>query len=92
MSKLFPQQTHLLKILPPYFAAVVSGSKTFEIRDGDRDFRAGDKVVLREAVGNVYSGAVVHADIGYVSWYGQKDGFVVFSLLNVGEIVYGESP
>lgn len=42
---------HELKILPCYFDAVLSGRKTFEIRDNcDRGFQAGDTVmqVVRE--------------------------------------------
>jgi hypothetical protein len=40
--------THELKIWPPYFEAVASGAKTFEIRKDDRGFKVGDVLVLRE--------------------------------------------
>lgn len=78
---------HELKIAPCYFEAVLSGDKTFEIRDNkDRGFNRGDKVKLREfdktkhpVSSFCYSGREIDAVITYVTNYEQKDGFVVFS-------------
>ena len=39
---------HRLKILPPYYEAVASGVKTFEVRRDDRGYQVGDTLVLRE--------------------------------------------
>jgi hypothetical protein len=39
---------HELKVWPAYFARLVDGTKTFEIRKDDRGFQAGDELVLRE--------------------------------------------
>lgn len=39
---------HTLKVVPPYFDALVSGSKTFEVRKNDRAYQAGDVLRLRE--------------------------------------------
>ena len=39
---------HELKILPQYFADVISGNKTFEIRKFDRPFHKGDLLALNE--------------------------------------------
>lgn len=82
---------HELKILPPYFEAVIDGRKTFEIRRDDRGFQAGDTVLLREYAlpppgvfrtePQRYTGRCHLARIGYVTSYEQLPGYVVFSLL-----------
>lgn len=41
-------RTHDLKTWPPFFADVLAGTKTFEVRRNDRDYRAGDLLRLRE--------------------------------------------
>jgi len=38
--------THELKTLAPYWDAVASGDKTFEVRHNDRGFQRGDTLVL----------------------------------------------
>lgn len=87
---------HVLKIETPYFEAVLSGKKTFEIRYDDRGYNAGDTIELREIHPNngITSGRKAQAAIGYVTAYKQNQGFVVFSLLgvtsNVG--VQGQQP
>jgi hypothetical protein len=39
---------HILKVVPPYFEALVDGSKTFEVRANDRAFQKGDRLTLWE--------------------------------------------
>lgn len=39
---------HELKTWTEYFQAIVSGEKTFEIRENDRGFRVGDTLILRQ--------------------------------------------
>lgn len=39
--------THELKILKSFADAVYSGDKTFEIRENDRGFQKGDKVIFK---------------------------------------------
>lgn len=39
---------HELKSWPAFFAGLVDGTKTAEVRLNDRDFREGDVLVLRE--------------------------------------------
>jgi len=40
--------THRLKCVPPFFAAIRDGSKPFEVRRNDRDYQVGDVLVLAE--------------------------------------------
>lgn len=39
---------HTLKIWPQFFSRVLDGTKTFEVRNNDRGYQAGDTVELRE--------------------------------------------
>ena len=39
---------HTLAVIPPYFDALVSGTKTFEVRENDRAYQRGDVLRLRE--------------------------------------------
>ncbi|MHB8107641.1 MAG: ASCH/PUA domain-containing protein, partial [Candidatus Cryosericum sp.] len=41
-------RTHQLKTWPSFFEAILSGEKTFEVRQNDRDFAVGDALVLQE--------------------------------------------
>lgn len=47
---------HELKILPHFFAPVIRGEKTFEIRKNDRPFHKGDLLALNEHDGECYTG------------------------------------
>lgn len=40
--------THILKVQPPYFDSIVSGTKTFEVRKNDRGYQRGDVLRFRE--------------------------------------------
>lgn len=39
---------HDIKVIQPYFDAILDGSKTFEIRKNDRAYQKGDVLILRE--------------------------------------------
>lgn len=40
--------THELQLWPACFAAVNDGSKPFDVRENDRNFQVGDRLLLRE--------------------------------------------
>lgn len=68
---------HDLKIEEQYFDRIADGTKTFEIRFNDRGYQTGDTVTL------TYCFNKIHATIGFVTYFQQKEGYMVFSLLNV---------
>lgn len=77
-----PNRVHKLKTWPVYFEAVKAGIKRFEIRNNDREFRAGDWVVLQEwdPDGEEYTGREIDTRIIYVTEFGQPEGQVVFGI------------
>lgn len=60
------QTTHELKILPQYFDAIATGSKNFEIRRNDRNFKTGDILLLREHNRKNFTGCHIKAVITYI--------------------------
>ena len=70
---------HSLKIDQIYFDVVANGRKTYEIRLNDRNYQEGDGVHLYVPDGK----EIIVARIGFITDYEQKEGYVVFSLLNV---------
>ncbi|MEI4932442.1 ASCH/PUA domain-containing protein [Aeromonas caviae] len=76
---------HELKIKPEYFAAVVNGEKTFEIRNNDdRNFQVGDTLVLKSFDGE-FNGNFVERTISYITNFEQKPGYVVLGMANKRE-------
>ncbi|WP_196596054.1 ASCH/PUA domain-containing protein [Pectinatus frisingensis] len=73
---------HDLKILPRYFADILIGNKTFEIRKNDRNFELGDYINLREwdPDKQKYTGSHLVKQICYMTDYEQQDGYVVLGL------------
>ena len=85
-AKLPPRKHHELKTWQPYFDAIKTGVKTFEVRKNDRGFCQGDTLCLREFDPNTqdYSGEVINAKIGFVLHgvgFGIEPEFCVFSII-----------
>lgn len=76
---------HELKCWIEPFYAVVSGKKTFEFRENDRDYEVGDVLILREwdpATETLCEGLAVRR-VTYLlegPAFGVPDGYVVMSL------------
>lgn len=72
------------KIWPEFFADVVNGDKTFEVRKDEDNIRVGDKLLLREWVAKVYTGKEVLCDVTYVlrnaRQFGVIDGYCVIGI------------
>ena len=77
--------THEIKIDRQYYTRVLSREKLFDIRYDDRGYQKGDEVILNEIYSDTKheTGRKLYAIIGFVCSYQQKEGFVVFSLLNI---------
>lgn len=75
---------HELKILPEYFKAVENGTKTFEIRTNDRDYKLGDILVLKEfdPDAKVYTGNECVRKVTYIiqGVYGLPENVCVMSI------------
>lgn len=74
---------HDLMIKPEFFNPVAWGIKCFEIRNNDRGFKKGDRVVLHECNDGNPTGRVVAVEISYILTAddfpeGIKDGYCVF--------------
>ena len=79
---------HFLKTWPEYFQAVWDGTKTFEARKNDRDFKIGDTLILREFDPKTqeYSGRYIFKEVTYlISEPFAKDGHVIMALGDVDE-------
>jgi len=75
---------HALKQERIYFAAVLDGRKTFEVRNNDRQFMVGDLIALNEydAEDRAYTGRSIVCRIDYIlndSTY-VKEGYVVLGI------------
>lgn len=89
-------QTHDLKTWPSFFADIMSGAKTFELRRDDRGFAVGDILHLREWDPKTehYSGQSTYVKVahllhhdpvaGCAATFGLRDGFVIMSIANTG--------
>lgn len=81
---------HELKVLPEYFKAIVDETKTFEVRKNDRNFSAGDTLVLHEyeprilnkETGNFYTGNMCEVEVCYFldNFPGIQDGYCVMGI------------
>lgn len=80
--------THELKTWKKYFVMVFCGSKTFEVRKNDRNFKLGDDLLLKEWDNekNEYTGRFLHRKVDYILQGGQfgiEEGFVVMSISKI---------
>lgn len=73
---------HALKQLPGYFEDVLSGRKTFEVRENDRLYQVGDLLALNEYTGDYYTGRSCLVKVDYILDNEQfcKEGFVVMAI------------
>ncbi|MGV3293834.1 DUF3850 domain-containing protein [Streptococcus pluranimalium] len=76
---------HMLKCYPQYFEAVKDGTKPFECRYNDRDFKVGDELLLREYEPQKgYTSRCIVRKVTYVlsDFVGLKEGYVILGVIN----------
>ena len=84
---------HELKTHPQFFSMIVAGTKTFEVRKDDRDFKLGDELLLKEYTpmgfygdgvnDGKYSGRILHRRIDYIlkgGQFGIEKGYAVLAI------------
>lgn len=77
---------HELKTRHKFFRSLWAGTKTFEIRNNDRDFTVDDEVELIEiqdtdlGTEHVPTGREIRGWITYLTDFEQKPGYVVFGI------------
>lgn len=68
------------KILPKYFAEVLAGNKTFELRIDEDNIQVGDTLVLKEW-NQKYTGRFIEVEVTYVlrdvPEYGLQEGYCI---------------
>lgn len=77
---------HRLKTWPGFFAGLMDGTKTAEVRRNDRHFQVGDVLLLREfdAEEDNYTGRFVRRTISRVDDLRLVTGVDGFALLSFG--------
>jgi len=77
-------KVHELKTVQPFFDQVADGSKKFELRKNDRDYKWGDILVLREWSNGaqVYTGSNVCVRVTGVldQFVGLQQGYCILSI------------
>lgn len=79
---------HELKVWKQYFAMLFCGSKKFEVRKNDRNYKLGDELILREwdEIKEEYTGRMLHRRVNYIlegGQFGIEKGYVVMSLSKI---------
>ncbi len=75
--------THDLKVWSSYFESLLDGTKNFEVRFNDRDFKSGHYLRLREWLNNEYTGRELTKRVTYVlqgGVFGLETGYVALAL------------
>jgi ASC-1-like (ASCH) protein len=79
---------HYLKIVDPYYQQVASGLKTFEVRENDRNFKVGDRVVLlryNTETKQYFKSQTIIIEITYIlsGFHAIKEGYVIFGFKKI---------
>lgn len=78
ISKMINRKVHFLKLDSKYIEAIENGTKSFEIRKNDRNFKTGDIIIFTDANGKVifsYFWHTITYILADVPRYGLKKGY-----------------
>lgn len=78
-------KTHELKIERKYFDAILNGTKTFELRINDRDFKKWDVLILKEYDPELkkYTSEEIGCYVTYITYgpsFGLQEGFCCMAI------------
>ena len=78
-------KTHELKTWPVFYKDIINGTKTFEVRNNDRNFQVGDTLLLREYDPDAedYTGAKTERKVSYIlgnNPFFQLNGMVILGI------------
>lgn len=73
-------KTHRIKCAPEYFKALKAGTKTFEIRFNDRDYKVNDLLFINEFDGQQTDNVLLFKIIYILKDYGLQNGFVCLGI------------
>ncbi len=88
---------HDLKTWPEFFADLMIGDKTFELRKNDRDFKLGDTLLLREwnpktkeytgrrALRRIVYMLAQRAGAGCAADFGLREGYAILGIAATSE-------
>jgi hypothetical protein len=84
-------KVHQLKTWPEYFKALKDGTKNFELRKNDRDFRVGDILYLKEynPETEAYTSRSLEFYVTYIidGEWGLKEGYCAMALMPYDDIL-----
>ena len=63
MNESRPRMTHELRCWPEFFNATRAGTKKFELRRNDRDYRVGDELLLKEWHPDTFTGSYTGCEL-----------------------------
>jgi hypothetical protein len=75
--------THELKIWPEYYEKVLWGTKKWELRKNDRNFKVGDFILLQEFNSVKYTGREIQVEVTYILHgpsFGLEEGYCIMSI------------
>lgn len=85
-------RVHDLKIWPEFLEPIIDGTKRVELRRNDRDYRAGDQLILREFHVGQLTGRAIRVDVTHVHQGGSFGLHHDFAALSIEHSAVADIP